>query len=71
MRLFLSLSAVTLLIGCTGPINNETVAGKPTAYLCRILSNDYLSLPSEQEAIYRELERRGEQCIPTSRIIIE
>jgi hypothetical protein len=71
MKAFLSLFASALLIGCTGPINSQTVVDKPTAYLCRILSDDYLSLPSEQEAIYRELERRGEECIPTSRIIVE
>jgi|GEM_PF-5388801 len=65
------ISALVFLASCTGPINNQTVKDKPTDYLCRILGPDYISLPSEQEAIYRELEARGAQCVSTSRVIVE
>ena len=60
------VGASVLLLGstaCTGPVNDETVREMPTGYMCRILdSSQYISLPSEQKAIYRELERRGERC---------
>lgn len=59
------------LLSCTGPLNEETMADMPTSYLCRILSPDYISLPSEQLAIYKELERRGQQCVNTQQIIIK
>lgn len=62
---------VVLLSACTGPLNSETVKSKPTGYLCRILGPDYLTMPSEQEAIYGELDRRGERCLPSQRIVIE
>jgi hypothetical protein len=36
----------------------------PTGFLCRLLdSNEYLTTPAEQKAIYTELERRGEECV--------
>lgn len=62
---------VLTVAACTGPVNDQTVRDKPTGYLCRILGPDYISLPSEQEAIYRELERRGAQCVSTQRVIVE
>ncbi len=54
----------------TGPLTAETLADKPTGYLCRLLGPDVISLSSEQEAIYRELDRRGTQCLPTQRVIL-
>lgn len=65
-------TSVVLLSACTGPINEQTVSDMPTGYLCRILdSNEYISLPSEQKAIYAELERREEGCVDgTQRIIV-
>lgn len=67
----LAIAAAGFLVGCTGPINQETVADMPTGYLCRILDSDeYISLPSEQRAIYAELERRGEQCVDSTRRVI-
>lgn len=61
-----------LSVACTGPINDTTVVGMPTGYLCRILdSREYVSLPSEQKAIYEELETRGEECVTeTQRLIV-
>lgn len=62
-----------LVLGaCTGPVNDATVRDMPTGYMCRILdSSEYMSLPSEQRAIYAELERRGEECIDgTHRVIV-
>jgi hypothetical protein len=36
----------------------------PTGYMCRILDiREYITLPSEQRAIYAELELRGQQCV--------
>jgi len=56
-------SVVLLVANCTGPVNEDTTKDMPTGYLCRILnSKEYISLPSEQKAIYSELERRGENC---------
>ena len=65
-------TSVVLLSACTGPVNEQTVLDMPTGYLCRILdSSEYISLPSEQKAIYAELERRGEDCVDgTQRIIV-
>jgi hypothetical protein len=65
-------SGVVLISACTGPVNEQTVRDMPTGYMCRILdSSEYMSLPSEQRAIYAELERRGEDCVDgTQRIII-
>jgi hypothetical protein len=64
--------SASLFAACTGPVNDETVQDMPTGYMCRILdSREYISLPSEQRAIYGELERRGEECIDgTSRVIV-
>ena len=55
--------SAAILAGCTGPVNDQTTQEMPTGFLCRMLdSNEYLTLPSEQMAIYRELDRRGESC---------
>jgi hypothetical protein len=70
MKLFLSAVGVAVISGCTGPLNSDTLADKPTGYLCKLLGPDYVTLPSEQEALYRELERRGTQCVATNRLII-
>lgn len=70
-RFILLLLAVVILNACTGPINEKTVSDKPSGFLCHMLSSQYITLPSEQIAIYRELERRGEQCVSTQRVIIE
>jgi len=64
-------AVVALLMGCSGPINDGTVASKPTGYLCQLLGPDYISMPSEQEAIFRELERRGAECLPSRRIVVQ
>jgi len=61
-RLFGVIAAGLLLTSCTGPLTPETLADKPTAYLCRLLGPDYITTPKEQEALYRELERRGATC---------
>lgn len=68
---FIAISVV-MFSACTGPINEQTVGDMPTGYLCRILdSSEYISLPSEQKAIYAELERRDEDCVDgTQRIIV-
>ena len=75
MHTLIKAAAIAAILGtlgaCTGPINNETVRDMPTGYLCRILGPDYTSLPSEQRAIYAELERRGEQCMPTRRVVLD
>ena len=71
MRTVLLVSAMLFASSCTGPLNQQTMKDMPSSFLCRILGPDYLSLPSEQLAIYKELERRGEQCIDTNRVIIE
>ncbi len=62
----------SLTTGCTGPVNTQTTEGMPTGYLCRILDSDeYLTLPSEQRAIYTELERRGAECVgSTAKLIV-
>lgn len=70
MKLFFSAVGAMIISGCTGPINNDTIADKPTGYLCRLLGPEYITLPSEEEAIYRELERRDTQCVATNRVII-
>lgn len=60
---WLMLVAVVAVAGCE-TVNNETVKDMPSGYLCRMLdSREYISLPSEQRAIYAELERRGVECI--------
>lgn len=54
---------VLVAAACSGPVTSETTKEMPTGYLCRLLDSDeYLTLPSEQRAIYGELERRGEEC---------
>lgn len=71
--LFRTIGSFALLAAsaaCTGPLTAETLKNKPTGYLCRLLQPDVISLPSEQEAIYRELDRRGTQCLPTQRVIL-
>ena len=70
LRVLFVFGLLVPVASCTGPLNAETLADKPTGYLCRLLSPDYITLPSEQEAIYRELDRRGTQCVATQRIII-
>jgi hypothetical protein len=70
MKLFFAAVGAMVVSACTGPLNSDTLAGKPTGYLCRLLGPDYVTLPSEEEAIYRELERRGTQCVATNRVII-
>ena len=56
---------------CTGPVNESTVGDMPTGYLCRILdSSEYISLPSEQSAIYAELEKRGDECVDSTQKFI-
>lgn len=68
---FVIISSV-LCAACTGPVNERTVIDMPTGYLCRILGDDYISLPSEQRAIYGELERRGAQCVNhTQKVIVQ
>jgi hypothetical protein len=72
IRMAIVAASSGLLAACTGPVNDQTVRDMPTGYMCRILdSGEYISLPSEQRAIYAELERRGEGCIDgTSRVIV-
>jgi hypothetical protein len=72
IRISLILVGVGTLTACTGPVNESTVRDMPTGYMCRILdSSEYLSLPSEQRAIYAELERRGDECIDgTQKVIV-
>ncbi len=65
------LASLALVASCTGPLNDGSVKSKPTDYLCRLLGPDYLTLPSEQEAIYRELENREAQCMASQRVIVE
>lgn len=72
IKMALGTGGVVLLAACTGAVNDQTVRDMPTGYMCRILdSSEYISLPSEQRAIYAELERRGEECVDgTQRVII-
>lgn len=68
---FALIAAPMLATACTGPINSQTTAEMPTGYLCRILdSSEYISTPSEQRAIYAELEKRGAECIDSTRKVI-
>ena len=70
-KIFASL-ALLGVASCTGPVNDETVRDMPTGFLCKIVSNAYIALPSEERAIYKELERRGERCeAVTQRVIIQ
>ena len=63
-RLFMTVIFGISLSSCTGPVNQTTVRDMPTGYMCRILdSREYITLPSEQRAIYAELEMRGQQCV--------
>ena len=69
-RLVLS-GLVFLITACSGPVTPETTKEMPTGYLCRLLDSDeYITLPSEQRAIYGELERRGETCPERSEVNI-
>ena len=59
------------LAACTGPVNDATVRDMPTGYMCRLLNSDeYISLPQEQRAIYAELERRGAECVDSTHKLI-
>lgn len=59
------------LMGCTGPVNEQTTQDMPTGYLCRLLdSNEYISTPAEQRAMYGELERRGAECAGQNNVVI-
>ena len=69
MREF-SIIVFLALASCTGPIDASSTREKPTGYLCRLLGPDYITSPAEQEAIYRELERRNMSCVSTQRIIL-
>lgn len=66
---FLVLSVASLAACET--VNSTTVAEMPSGYLCDMLGPEWVTLPSERRAIFEELERRGEQCLPTSRIILD
>ena len=70
-KLLIAAIATAPLISCTGPINNETLKDMPTKFICRLLDSDeYISLPSEQRAIYTELEKRNEECIDSTQVLI-
>lgn len=68
-----SLVATTLSIlalnGCE-TVNTDTVADMPTGYLCDLLSDNYITLPSERRAVYHELEKRDAECVDTEEIRI-
>lgn len=50
------------LLGCTGPINEETTRDMPVGYMCELLGPDYLTMPPERRALHAEIERRGQSC---------
>lgn len=71
MKAFALGLAFASATACTGPVNTDSVREMPTGFLCDILSPNYVSLPSERRTIFSELERRGAECLPSQRIVIE
>lgn len=55
------LAILSMLAACV-TVNDQTVLSMPTARLCDFLGPNWISLPSEDAAIYRELERRDARC---------
>ena len=65
------ISSVFLGLASCVTVNDETVKDMPTAFLCRLMdSREYITLPHEQQSVYRELERRQVDCVSTQKVII-
>lgn len=74
MKILFALPLVALVASCAYvKIDDETVRDMPTGFMCNALNSDeWLVMPKEQIAIYKELERRGETCVSkTERVIIK
>ncbi|MBK8457101.1 MAG: hypothetical protein IPL47_08360 [Phyllobacteriaceae bacterium] len=52
---------VGMLSACQ-TVNNKTVKDMPTAYLCDLLSPNFITTPSERKEIFVELEKKGARC---------
>lgn len=59
--------SVAALSACQ-TVNSETVQDMPTGYLCDLLSDSYITTPSERRAIFTELETRNAECIATEEL---
>ena len=74
MKILFALPLVALVAGCAYvKIDDETVRNMPTGFMCNTLNSaEWILMPKEQIAVYRELERRGETCVSkTERVIIK
>ena len=67
-KLWIVLTGTVAVLGACQTVNPETVRDMPTAYLCKLLGDGYITKPSERRAIFAELETRNAECIATQEI---
>ncbi len=67
-KLWIVLTGTLAAASACQTVNPETVQDMPTGYLCDLLSDSYITTPSERRAIFAELESRDAECIATQEI---
>lgn len=60
-KIWILLMSAFVLIGCA-TVNDTTVKSYTTGELCEFLGPEWITVPEEDAAIYRELERRQAKC---------
>lgn len=63
MKRIVVIFSVLALSACV-EVNEQTVGDMPTGYLCSFLDpNTWITSDRERQAIFKELKRRGADCI--------
>ncbi|MDX1292154.1 MAG: hypothetical protein R3265_05020 [Hyphomonas sp.] len=66
MKRSIGIGAVVCLapvLAACETVNAETVSTMPSGYLCDLLSDNFITTPSERRAIFAELESREVDCV--------
>jgi hypothetical protein len=58
-----ALVCLASVLSACETVNAETVPTMPSGYLCDLLSDNYITTPSERRAIFAELESREVDCV--------